>query len=683
MFASPAAGGATATESTAELGTSANVLQVSSESGNNSTVQHRNPDTVEGESGTDGLRDWLSGRLSERLSESAIQVSEGEYEQADELLGEEYQDLLSKYVDVTGDSGEANTDAERALNETANQQREYANLLAEYRNVTQAYEDAVAEGDELRARELARRLQTLASQIDGVTVDLRRNYQTLSETTGANTENASQSVNETTEEISTEVTTIVEDEFVTTSLSATASNGSFTTGVELSGQLAVTEGDLPESPVTIQIGAQRYQTSLNSAGVFTLDFRPVMLDSGQQSIPISFVPRNDSTLLGAQTTAESRINSTQPAVVNLSTPDQVRFGKPVPVEGKVVVDNRGVEGTPVVLRIGNTTITETTTGRSGTFNATSSLPAGVPGNASTVMVTVGRAGTAITEASSQRPVTVEETATTLSVAATETSRSSVLLEGRLQAGSERPVRYQPIAVTVNGVVVNTVQTNQTGEYRARISPSQLVNGTVTVGASFEGAETNLESATAVTNVSLGVSQLPGFIAEERSPPWWLVGAFGASLVGLGFAIWRYWQYRDDTESTPEETRETTSDQERDSVRDSEVPSGVEERVEEAQAELEGGDSETAIRLAYPALRGLVGEQVSEAQTNWEFYQAVVDDLDGETAGTLRAATEAYEAVVYGDSRPDTGQIEDVIADVRRVMEESNRVAYESGSQTTD
>ena len=69
---------------------------------NNSTVHHENPDDVRSEEDISRLEGWLAGRLSSRLGGSSVQIEQGQYQKARSVLGDDYNGLLSKYVEVTG-----------------------------------------------------------------------------------------------------------------------------------------------------------------------------------------------------------------------------------------------------------------------------------------------------------------------------------------------------------------------------------------------------------------------------------------------------------------------------------------------------------------------------------------------------------------------------------------------------
>jgi len=71
----------------------------------NGTVQHERPEAA-GESGDlQALQRWLDGRLSGQLESSTVALSEGEYERARAMLGDDYDERLDQYVDVAGETG--------------------------------------------------------------------------------------------------------------------------------------------------------------------------------------------------------------------------------------------------------------------------------------------------------------------------------------------------------------------------------------------------------------------------------------------------------------------------------------------------------------------------------------------------------------------------------------------------
>lgn len=667
---------AAAPADTAKGAATAPVLDVTQADENNTTVQQRDPDVVEDDSDPGELRNWLSDRMAGRLSESSIQLSEGEYEQADRLIGDEYNELLSKYVDVAGETGAADTDAGQALNETVTQQRSYTELVTEYREVYQEYQAAVDAGNESRARELARRLRDLASQIEGIEVDLQASYESLSETTGADMEDASASVNETTETISGEVEAVVADEFTNTSISATATPGSFSTPLQITGRLTAPDGDLPASPVTVRVADKHFQVDLNASGAFTLAYQPVTMASGSQQLPVEFFPSNESVFLGSQTSTVTTVEPITPSVSIDSAPTAVAYGERVPVRGRVVADGVGVPDTPVVVRVGDVGVASTRTNATGGFAVSPTLPPGVTVNASTVSVIAGENGTAIAEETEQREVTVRETATTISVDAAHSAKS-VTLTGRLRAEQDRPVGGQPVAVSVNGVAVETVQTNASGHYETQVPASALANDTVSVSVTFDGTGLNLASASATTTVNRSAGGLPGFVADQRAPPWWLLLLFVVSLAGSGYAIRRYLRMDRSGETGDADEHDHQSDPGGGPAAD-ETPRVIQDRLSTAQARLADGDAGAAVRLLYPAVRSALGDQESGAQTNWEFYRSVVDDVDNETARTLRTVTEAYEQVVYAGSAPSTAEVRSLVAEVRDVVEDGDRVAYPSG-----
>jgi len=102
--------------------------------------------------------------LAAQLGDGAIQLSEGEYELASEYVGEEYRDRLGQYVDVAGQTEGRVTRSK--FEEAGEQQARLSEAVAEYRETKDEYEAAREAGNEDRARELGRELETLADEIE-------------------------------------------------------------------------------------------------------------------------------------------------------------------------------------------------------------------------------------------------------------------------------------------------------------------------------------------------------------------------------------------------------------------------------------------------------------------------------------------------------------------------------------
>ncbi|WP_231587977.1 glycoside hydrolase family 27 protein [Halostagnicola sp. A56] len=152
----------------------------------NESVPHQNPDEYDDEVDAGSTASWLENQLSNRLEDSSIALSDGQYELAQEFVDEEYEEQFEQYVDVeessegTDATAEGNNSPSELFNESGQEQQQYATHLSEYNETREEYDDAVAAGDDERARNLARELNVLAAEIEDSSGELAHLYENLS-----------------------------------------------------------------------------------------------------------------------------------------------------------------------------------------------------------------------------------------------------------------------------------------------------------------------------------------------------------------------------------------------------------------------------------------------------------------------------------------------------------------------
>lgn len=644
---------------------------------NNTSVQQENPEEVNEQGDTDALRSYLAQKLAERLVGSSRQISQGQYKKGQSILGDEYNDQLEKYVDVQGETdGDGAGDAFEEASET---QKEFGSNVREYNETYQEYQAAKAAGNSSRTRELARELDRIANQVNSSGRDLTRSYTRIENTTGsdlsvarANVENTSRAIQERQEEI-------VAATFVRTRLSvrAESASASFDEPLAIDGQLGLENGTaLRNETVEIRIGGATETVQTDREGRFALDFRPVSMRTGDETVAVTYLPPDASVYLGSNTTLAINITQVTANVTVSTSPRTARFGDELTVSGQATVNGTPVPGARVQISIGGRVLGSAVTGSNGTYRLTGTLPASVPNGTATVHSAIVPSDRAVQSDAATTNLQVEETRTLLSVNATQIGTSAVQLSGELRTADGRPLSGQTIELRVDGSTVATVETRADGTYQRTVSVREGLVDDVTVRAVFDEPRSNLADATAQTRVELisaeefrSETESGPDSARQDTFPFSLEQLAGGGVVVLALLVLA-WIVRRDEERVDQDQPPVASTSSTPTASESE-PS----IVEQASSLLSAGDSDAAIRTLYAAVRESIGRGDSSL-THWEFYTAASDRLDPEATGTLEQLTEAYERVVYSPEGVDADVIE-------RLLDESTRLTGERSEERHD
>lgn len=652
----------------------------------NETERHRDPDDYEDEGDLEGLSSWLSGRLARQLGDSAIQLSEGEYELAREFIGDEYRDRLGQYVDVAGDI-DAESD-EETFRETRDQQQSLTDLLEQYQETKAAYDAAVAEGDTARARELARRLDGLADEIGLTTDSLQQRYEQIGSATGENLSAAQESLEEVENDILTEVSTILSSEFTETELTVDNANEtiSFLDPLSATGRLTTAEGEpLSNEPVRFAVGEQSIRTETDADGSFAFTYRPTLLSLSTSSLTVEYVPENRSLYLGSEASVNVTVEQVQPRLADVAVPDELAYAEPGRITGRLLVDDTPVDGVPVGMLVddqqvstlatnnGTVTVNRSFNGSmtvDGSFDEAVTVPASVPDGEQALAVRLSTENQALAPVSETRSVTVRETETVLSLDATG-GDGELTVNGTLATSSGVGVGEQPIQLQIEGTTVGTVTTTAGGAFSETLTvPETVDEELVRVSATYRGAGSNLAGSENETVVSVTLADQSGGESEGVAIPAWLwvllVVVFG-SILGLVWlartrdpddlpfsdhpAVQSLFgsEQLDPDESPPGSTPEngaTATDQ-------SDQPAAVAALLQRASTELQSGNYGVAVQACYSAVRTDLAARIdgAEALTHWEFYQAYSESERTDSAlDALQELTEEYERAAFsGDS----------------------------------
>lgn len=604
---------------------------------NNSTTQHERPAEAASDGDQDALRRWLQGRLSGTLAESTLQITQGQYEAADQILGEEYESYFEKYVNVTGETGEDGSASEQALTDARDQQQEYASLVERYESTYEEYQSARANGNESRARELARRLQELHNRLTQTSSALTQSFERVENTTGSSLANSSQQIQSLTENLSDRQQDVTEATFVETNLSVTVQNstGSFSQPFRLQGQLRTEENTSLPNQATIAVNGVKHTTDVNADGQFTITYRPITIPTGEQTLNIAYLPKNESVFLGATATVPATVQAVTPTVTVSSLEKTYQFHDSVTVTGAVTVNTTSVSGLPVIISIDNTTLGRATTTANGTFRLRTQLPAEVPAGDQRTTVKVAQQNRAVATAMNHTQMTVAETPTTLSLRATPRT-DSVVFRGQLTTETGTPVHNQAITILRNGTQIATVTTDGTGSYTVSVP---RLSASTSYSVVYDATNSNLGRSRAtrtVRGLSTANSGLPVLLIIAG------VALVGVTLLGGGYVYRR--RLRSSSDSVVTEGEQVTDEPSPDVGTDSAIdPAEAVRHFAECDP-----DRDVVVGL-YGVVRRAVAESVSEdigGQTHWEFYQSVAPDMA--EADALRTVTQTYELAVYAD-----------------------------------
>lgn len=663
----------------------------------NDTERHQNPDEYGEDGDSDGVQSWLLDRLSRQLGDSAIELSEGEYDLAREFLGDEYDDRLGQYVEVAGETdGES---AEETFEETRDEQERLADLLEAYEETRAEYEAALEAGETERARELARELVALAEELDTVSENLGKLYDEIEELTGADLSEAATAVSETNEATQSESAEIRSAEFTETSLEieATDETISFLDPLQATGVFLTAEGErIPNETVQLSIADERTLTvETDGDGEFEFTYRPTTLPLETSSLLVEYVPDSQSVYLGGETSMPVTLEQVQPQIVELSAPAELAFAERATVSGDLLVSDVPVNGVEVELSIDGYHLGEATVSE-GSFEEQIRLPASVPAGEQRLTVELPGEDRALAGAVETSDVTVRETETELSLDATS-SGEEIAVNGTLAAGGGIPVDDAQIKLRVDGASAGTV-TVADGEFAETLTVDAAEAGEdIRIQATYDGANSNLVGSAAETVVSVELSG-SGDTGQPSSPAETgldsggvligLVGVFG--LISVLALVW--WVRNHDASEFPFSKyppvyEAITALQEVVGAPEAEEPAGTEgspstaasdaekpvvttSLLEHAQEQLQSDRPAVAVQASYSAVRRDLESRlgITDPLTHWEFYRAYRGTGDGSGAETFRAVTEAYERATFSGEEVSSDSAREAFEQARQLCQ---------------
>lgn len=614
---------------------------------------HLNPDEVDESGDLQQLEASLRDSMNGQLEGSIVDIDQEQYDQAQELLGEEYEGDLSRYVELAEDV-DTQEEAEQFVS-AQSEQRTYIERVEEYEETRREYEQAREDGNRDRARELARELAESAERLDRDGGELSETYGTLGNETEDDYTEQINRIEDRTEDARETRQDVIESELTETALSVTANRStvSFTDSILFTGKIQTVDGAPIESDqAQISIQDQTSTVDVDTDGEFELAVQP---DSVWMTEPddlqVEYLAERNSAYLGSQTNSSVTVTSTETTVSIESVSNRTSYDDPLVTNGTLTATDTGepVPLAPVSLQLNGNQIGTTETTEDGRFNFSNAISVGIPVGETTSEVGLANSQLALDGSIDETSVMIEPTETTVSVDATASgdgTESSIAVSGSVDSTGGRPVEAVPVTIRIDETVVGTAETNRDGQFTEQFAaPDSSEPGTrVAVEATFDESGSNLEPATDSTTVMLpeSVSQSASQLGFDLTQ---IVLIALISLVCIIGALG--WWFRN---------RKSTSDQtaSRDISRStaSEPDQKQRDLLAAATDHLNAGAYKTAATVAYAAVRRQLRDEVdiSETATHWEWYQAcVVAGIDSRSE--LETLTQAFEKAIFA---PDTG-----------------------------
>ena len=636
---------------------------------------HEHPDEVGEDGDVDEVAGWLSAALGGMLNEGAIEISESEYELARSLIGDEYDDRWEAYVQL---DGETDVSAGESFEDAQNAQREYADTVERFEETYEEYEQAVEDGDEERARELFRELETLAEELQETNDRLVEAYDRIEEGTGVDLSAGRQAIEERTQWVNE--TTAGEDiEFDETRLHVESATKqiSFSDPLTASGTVETVDGDRVDvGQVVLEIDGERRAATSVDAGSFDLAYRPVDLSLAAETATLRYEPPGASPYAGTDETILIEVVQVTPTLTIDEATANAGFDDEVAAAGSVTVDGEPIPDVPVVLSVGGEQLATTTTADDGTVSFAAELGPEPPAGEHELTLSIPLADRAIEDALAAEPVTVTETETTLSVT-TQDDR----VVGTLETADGIPIGDQSVDIYVDGERAETITTQSDGTLA--VSADEVARAEeVTVTVRYDDPATNLGPSEASTTVAgmapngatatSPLRDLPligdDSVADASLHVLPILGAIAVLLLGSAYVIRRRGVDSIPFVGTPKPDPPVVTPSEEDTASpepdDRTSPSWV-ALAEEHHAE---GDPGQAIAVAYRAVRSALDDGTATGATHWEFLDRWRStDVDGVSA--LERLTQLYERAIFAPTPVDGDQATDAIETATTVLSE--------------
>ncbi|WP_440771929.1 hypothetical protein [Natronorubrum sp. DTA28] len=647
----------------------------------NETDPHQNPRTADEEGDLEAVEQWLVGRMSDLLAESSAELSEGETDRA-RASNEEYQRRLGQLADI---SGEVGAQEEVAMFEQLGlEQEQLIDQVEEYQALEAEYASAREDGDDERARELARELDEKRIEIEETTRTLNETARTVSTETGMNTTESHEAVSSIEEEIDANATEIQTEALDGTELEIDADeNVSFLEPLEAEGAITTTDGEpIDADEIELVVENETTVTELED-GEFEFEYRPTDLPLETESLTVAYVPASDSPYASAETSVPVSVEQVEPTLTVSGMPSEVAYEDTVTIESELEVDGDAVNDVPIAAeldRVGSDEMIELAGNETanGSVTIDGPVPAEIPDGEYELVVEVPFSDQAIAGVTSRESIVVTETETDLEIEVDQVVREAddeLAVRGAFATADGEVISRQPIEVFVGGVSVGTVVTDRNGEFDEIVPvPEDIESGEVEITGTYDGEETNLESASATSTV---VVPGEGILGTTMTLERW-VGLGILVAVGL-FAVSQLYRWRNPHGTSLDEdgTWEPLSPADTDRA-----PPTIEPLLLRASAQLSNDHPGKSVQTCYTAVRNLLTERAGIPRTitprelltaagdddsflPQELRQTDEDDESASHSERLLTVVDGHERAIY---RPEGISVDEARAVLERSVE---------------
>lgn len=642
----------------------------------NNTTRHRNPNERSESGDLAAVRDHLAGEMRRVIVDCSQAVRIGEFDPCEQLNGT-YADSLSKYAEVTRETGAGNDESARSFREVGRESGTYARDVRRFRETYEEYREARESGNVTRARRAARELRSLAEETDRTGGNLSRSLRNVTRG-GTDVRSAGREVNETTANVTRTIGSIERELFEGTNTTANLESpvGSFRDPLVITGRVTTANGTAVEDErVGIfrvrngSVGERvRARALTNATGHYRLVYRPVTVAAGGGSFAVRLLPSAESPYLPSNATVTARIEQVEANLTVTAVPETSAYGDRIRVRTRVTSGDVPVDRLPVAARID-----EYLLGRDRTDDRGEAVPDGrlstvvMPGER-TILVGYEERDRAIAPVTESVDIEILETTTAIEVIARSSTDRSVVFDGRLTTADGRPLDNRTVRVTVAGRSMGTFRTDANGSFGGNLTvPASVlpVEGSAerSVRLAFDGSGTNLGPTETSASVTLVAP------AEESPLPvddTALVLSLVALLLLLGIAGIVFLGRRSPTEGRPT-PRAPASSEGGASARPSIDPSAVLDGIRTA---MDAGDYDLVTTAGYRAARRALAGRVAAPPeaTHWEFYGAcAADGFDPARLEAVRRLTERFERVAFASEHASQSVAAGALADVERVL----------------